>query len=34
MQRYALRDNQWAKIKDFLPGREGHVGGTALEIPD
>ena len=29
MQRYALRDDQWAKIKDFLPGREGHVGGTA-----
>ena len=29
MQRYALRDDQWLKIKDFLPGREGHVGGTA-----
>ncbi len=29
MQRYALRDDQWAEIKDFLPGREGHVGGTA-----
>jgi transposase len=29
MQRYALRDDQWTKIKDFLPGREGHVGGTA-----
>ena len=28
MQRYALRDDQWLKIKDFLPGREGHVGGT------
>ena len=27
MQRYALRDDQWTKIKDFLPGREGHVGG-------
>ncbi len=24
-----MRDNQWLKIKDFLPGREGHVGGTA-----
>jgi hypothetical protein len=29
MHRYALRDDQWDKIKDFLPGREGHVGGTA-----
>ena len=28
MHRYALRDDQWAKIRDFLPGREGHVGGT------
>ena len=31
MQRYALRDDQWIKIKDFLPGREGHVGGTAID---
>jgi transposase len=29
MRRYALRDDQWDRIKDFLPGREGHVGGTA-----
>jgi len=29
MRRYALRDDQWNRIKDFLPGREGHVGGTA-----
>lgn len=29
MKRYALRDDQWEKIKDLLPGREGHVGGTA-----
>ncbi len=29
MLRYALRDDQWMRIKDFLPGREGHVGGTA-----
>ena len=29
MHRHALRDDQWIKIKDFLPGREGHVGGTA-----
>jgi transposase len=28
-RRHALRDDQWARIKDFLPGREGHVGGTA-----
>ena len=26
-----MRDDQWAKIKDFLPGREGHVGGTATD---
>ena len=31
MQRYALRDDQWAKIENFLPGREGHVGGTAAD---
>ena len=31
MHRYALRDDQWEKIKDFLPGREGHVGGTAAD---
>lgn len=31
MQRYALRDDEWARIKDFLPGREGHVGGTAMD---
>jgi len=29
MRRYGLRDDQWERIKDFLPGREGHVGGTA-----
>jgi transposase len=28
MRRYALRDD---RIKDFLPGREGHVGGTAAD---
>ena len=27
--RYALRDDQWQRIEGFLPGREGHVGGTA-----
>jgi len=29
MRRYALRDDQWERIKDMLPGREGHVGVTA-----
>ncbi len=33
MRRYALRDNQWEKIEDLLPGREGHVGGTAKDLP-
>ena len=31
MQRFALRDDQWQRIKDMLPGREGHVGGTAAD---
>ena len=31
MRRYVLRDGQWVKIKDFLPGREGHAGGTAAD---
>ena len=31
MRRYALRDDQWTRLKDFLPGREGHVGGTAAD---
>src|SRR3979409_2558547 len=31
MRRYALRDDRWDRIKDFLPGREGHVGGTAAD---
>ena len=29
MRRYGLRDDQWERIKDLLPGRKGHVGGTA-----
>src|SRR6266581_493920 len=29
MRRYALRDDQWDRIKDILPGREGHVGVTS-----
>ncbi len=31
MRRYALRDDQWERIKDLLPGREGYVGGTAKD---
>src|SRR5215472_15535410 len=23
--------DQWVRIKDFLPGRDGHVGGTAAD---
>ena len=29
MRRYALRDDQWDRIKDGLPGSEGTVGVTA-----
>jgi len=28
-RRYALRDDQWERIKDLLPGRVGDVGVTA-----
>jgi transposase len=31
MRRYGLRDDQWDRIKDLLPGREGHVGVTAKD---
>ena len=31
MRRYGLRDDQWDRIKDILPGREGHVGVTAKD---
>src|SRR5260370_719956 len=31
MRRYALRDDQWDRISDFLHRREGHVGGTAAD---
>ena len=31
MRRYALRDDQWERIKELLPGREGHVGVTAAD---
>ena len=29
MRRSGLRDDQWEQMRDLLPGREGHVGGTA-----
>jgi transposase len=31
MHRYALRDDQWDRIEDLLPGREGWVGVTAKD---
>ena len=31
MRRYALRDDQWERIRDLLPGREGWVGVTAKD---
>ena len=30
-KRYALRDDQWERIRDLLPGRSGHVGVTARD---
>lgn len=30
-KRYALRDDQWNRIKDLLPGREGNRGVTAKD---
>lgn len=30
-RRYALRDDQWGRIEHLLPGRLGHVGGTAAD---
>lgn len=30
-RRYALRDDQWEKIKGLLPGRAGTVGATAKD---
>ena len=29
MLRMGIRDDQWDRIKDMLPGRAGHVGVTA-----
>src|ERR671933_437847 len=31
MRRYALREDQWDRIKDLLPGRAGWVGVTAKD---
>ena len=31
MHRYGLRDDQWNRIKNLLPGREDHVGVTARD---
>jgi transposase len=31
VRRYGLRSDQWDRIKDLLPGREGHVGDTAKD---
>jgi len=31
MRRYALRDDQWDRIKDQLPGCEGYVGVTTRD---
>ena len=30
-RRYTLTDSQWARIKDLLPGRVGHVGAPAKD---
>ena len=30
-RRYALRDGQWDRLKDLLPGRPGHVRVTAKD---
>ena len=30
-RRYALREDQWERIQDLLPGRAGHVGVTARD---
>lgn len=31
VRRYGLRDDQWEKVKDMLPGREETVGVTAKD---
>ena len=30
-RRYGSRDDQWARMEHLLPGRLGHVGGTARD---
>ena len=30
-KRYALRDDQWERIKDSLPGRPGTIGANARD---
>ena len=30
-KRDALREDQWERVLDLLPGRAGHVGGTAKD---
>ncbi len=31
MRRYGLRNDRWEQIKDVLPRREDHVGGTTAD---
>jgi len=31
MRRFGLRDDQWARIADLVPGRDGSVGVTAKD---
>ena len=31
VRRFGLRDDQWERIRDLLPGREGSVGVTAAD---
>jgi transposase len=31
VKRYGLRDDQWARIEDLLPGRDGTVGVSAKD---
>ena len=31
IRRYVLRDDQWDRIKDLLPGRSGTVGRPAVD---
>ncbi len=31
VRRHGLRDDQWERIQDLLPGRTGHVGVTAKD---